>query len=261
MESSVTKRVRIRLVLLLFGALLVVGPAALTTLAGEVSLGGAHWAREKTPFPLRIGDSVSARWDRPLDQAITDWRQSGVVRMRVVPSGTNNRRACPARNGMVEVCSARYGQNNWLGLSRIWVDRDNHIVRASILMNDTYFDDPYYDKPKALRHTMCHELGHVLGLDHNDGKSCLNDSATAIFRDVRPSQADFTRLKRLYRHQDSRASVQAAAKPAPGIAAAEAPPLPEGDAAGASTSVRIESLGDGGKLITTITWIAPEKRK
>lgn len=256
-----TKRVWIRLVLPLFVALLAVGPAMLTTLAGDVSLGGAHWARGETPFPLRVGDSVSGRWDRHLDQAVTNWRQSGVVRMRVVPSGTNNRKACPSRNGMVEVCSARYGKNNWLGLSRIWVDRDNHIVRASIMMNDTYFDDPYYDKPKALRHTMCHELGHILGLDHNNGKSCLNDSATAIFRDVRPSEADFKRLKRLYRHPDSQATVRGVAKPGPAFDAAAVPPLPAGDSAATSESVRVESLGDGGKLITTITWITQEKRK
>lgn len=258
-----TKRIPFRLGLLLFVALFAVGPAVLTTLAGEVSLGGAHWARGDTPFPLRIGDSVSGRWDRPLDQAVADWRQSDVVRMRVVPSGTDNRKACPARNGMVEVCSARYGRNNWLGLSRIWVDRDNHIVRASIMMNDTYFNDPYYDKPKALRHTMCHELGHVVGLDHNDGKSCLNDSNTSVFRDVRPSQADFNRLKRLYNHRDRQASVQGAASPGPAFDAAAAPPLPAGDSAGASESVRVESLGDGGKLITTITWVdgAAKKRK
>ena len=256
-----TKHVRFRFVLLLFVALLAVGPAVLTTRAGSVSLGGAHWARGDTPFPLRIGDSVSGRWDSHLEQAATDWRRSGVVRMRVVASGTNNRNACPARNGMVEVCSARYGRNNWLGLSRIWVDGNNHIVRASILMNDTYFSDPYYNKPKALRHTMCHELGHVIGLDHNGGRSCLNDSDTAVFRDVRPSDADFNRLRRLYNHRDSESTIRGAASPGPAFDAAAAPPLPDGDSPGTSESVRVESLGDEGRLITSIIWVDSERKR
>jgi hypothetical protein len=257
----VIKHVWFRIVLLLFVALLAVGPAVLTTRAGNISLDGAHWARGDTPFSLRIGDSVSGRWDGHLKQAATDWRRSGVVRMRVVPSGTDNLTTCPARNGMVEVCSARYGRNNWLGLARIWVDGNNHIVRASILMNDTYFGDPYYNKPRAMRHTMCHELGHVIGLDHNGGRSCLNDSDTAVFRDARPSQVDFNRLRRLYNHRDSESTIRGAARPGRAFDAAAAPPLPDGDSPGTSETVRVESRGDGGRLITSIYWVDGDERK
>jgi hypothetical protein len=255
-ERSVTRTLGIRLVLLVLVAVLAVGPVVLTTQAGDVSLGGAHWARSTSRFTLRVGDSVTRRWSRVLDQSVRAWNQSDVVTLRVVRSGTDSRQNCKARNGRVEVCSARYGQNGWLGLSRIWVDGSNHIVRASVMINDTYFDQNYYDDPKARRHTVCHELGHVLGLDHGSNRSCMNDSNASVFRDVRPSKQDFNRLERLYRHRDSRASVRAArSEQAGSFGAASAPPLPDDETFSTSSSVRSESLGGGARLVTYITWV------
>ena len=260
MGRSVTNRFRMRWVLLLVVAVLAVGPAVLTTQAGEVSLGGAHWARGGGSFVLRVGDSVSNRWKRPLDLAVREWNKSDVVDLRVVRSGTDSRRSCKSRNGRVEVCSARYGQNGWLGLSRIWIDSNNHIVRASILMNDNYYDQEYYNDPMARRHTMCHEMGHVLGLDHNDRKSCLNDSNASVFRDVRPSGQDYNQLDRFYRHRDSETTVQSARRePAGSFDAASAPDLPDADSADTSTSVRSESLGGGARLVTSIIWVDESK--
>lgn len=48
--------------------------------AANHSWGGYHWARTSNPFTLKVGDNVSAAWDGYLDEAITDWSVSSVLK-------------------------------------------------------------------------------------------------------------------------------------------------------------------------------------
>ncbi|MGI9081906.1 MAG: hypothetical protein ACR2FZ_06460, partial [Thermoleophilaceae bacterium] len=87
--------------------------------AASHSWGNYHWARTASPFGLQVGDNVSdtvsGLWDAHLDTAITDWNASpSVMGLTEVPGGTTGRR-CRATLGRIEVCSAAYGKNGWLG--------------------------------------------------------------------------------------------------------------------------------------------------
>ncbi len=234
---------------------LAASPVMLTTRASEADLNGAHWARNSSPFTLRVSANLTGRWKTHATRAARDWGKSGVVRMRVTNSNGGNRRVCQPRNGQVELCNAKFGENGWLGLSRIWIDSSNHIVKASITMNDTYFNQAPYTEAKARQHTMCHELGHVLGLDHNGQKSCMNDSNRSVFRDAKPSQQDFKQLQKLYKHKDKKSTIQNSAREGASFDAAAVPTTPGEGAFSANETVRIDSLPGGGRLVTSIIWV------
>ncbi len=77
---------------------------------------------------------------------------------------------------VVKGMSARY-----LGLARIWVDSDGHIQRGRVELNQAYLNSL---TAAEWDHVLCQELGHILGLDHNeDGPAggspddtCMNGS-------------------------------------------------------------------------------------
>ncbi|MGH8678986.1 MAG: hypothetical protein ACREUQ_11610, partial [Burkholderiales bacterium] len=82
------------------------------------SWGTYHWARTNNPFTLNLGDNVSSTWDSYLGTTSADWSVSVVLNTTIVTGLTTPKR-CRATSGRVEVCSATYGNNGWLGLAQI----------------------------------------------------------------------------------------------------------------------------------------------
>ena len=97
----------------------------------------------------------------------------------------------------------------------------------------------------------------MLGLDHNGQKSCMNDSHRSVFRDAKPSNRDFNKLKKIYRHKDRKATIRNAAREGSRFDAASEPMVPAAANEGtfsATESVYSESLPGGGRLVTSIIW-------
>lgn len=175
------------------------------------SWNGYHWARTSNPFNLKLGDNVSSAWDAILATTSSDWSQSTVLNTTVVAGGTSPR-SCRPTSGRVEVCNARYGNTGWLGIAQVWVS-GSHITQGTVKLNDYYFDQAKYNTTAWRNLVSCQEVGHTLGLDHQDENfdnpnlgTCMdytNDPTT----NQHPNNHDYQELVTIYTHLDSSTTV------------------------------------------------------
>ena len=195
--------------------LFLVGVLALPAAASaNHSWGGYHWARAANPFTLKLGDNVSGAWDSFLSTTSSDWTQSAVLDTSVVPGLTNSKN-CRATRGRVEVCNNKYGNNGWLGLAQIWVS-GTHIVQGVTKLNDTYFNTSTYNTSAWRNLVMCQEVGHTLGLDHQDEifnnlnlGTCMDytRNPSGPPSNEHPNAHDYEQLETIYAHLDSTTTV------------------------------------------------------
>jgi hypothetical protein len=249
-------------------ALLSVGAFA-TIAQATHSWNGYHWARTSNPFTLQLGDDVSSTWKGYLATTASDWSISTVLDT-VVALGKATARTCKATKGRVEVCSEKYGFTGWLGVAQVWVS-GSHIVQGTVKVNDSYFNTSTYNKPAWRNLVMCQEVGHTLGLDHQDTTfdnpnlgTCMdytNDPST----NQHPNAHDYDELAIIYAHLDSTntviSSIDGGSKGRPAIVGQDIDlndPSAWGKAvkqdARGNSSLYERDLGNGNKLFTFVIW-------
>lgn len=171
------------------------------------SWGGYHWARTSNPFTLKLGDNVSTSWDTYLRTASSDWSLSTVLDT-IVTAGKKAPRTCKPTLGSVEVCNSKYGTNGWMGLAQAW-SNGIHITQATVKVNDSYFSMPAYNTPAWKQSVMCQEIGHTLGLDHQDedfyntNLSTCMDYTSDPSTNQHPNLHDYEELELIYAHLDT----------------------------------------------------------
>ncbi|MGH9364280.1 MAG: hypothetical protein ACRD1B_03315 [Thermoanaerobaculia bacterium] len=187
------------------------------TLANH-SWGGYHWARTSNPFTLKLGDNVSSAWDSYLGTTSSDWTVSSVLDTTIV-AGQVNPKNCRPTSGRAQVCSSTYGNTGWLGVAQIWISL-GHITQGTVRVNDTYFNTTKYNTPAWRNLVMCQEVGHTLGLDHQDTNfgnvnlgTCM-DYTNDPSSNQHPNQHDYDQLVTIYSHLDSTTTVSPAPPPA-----------------------------------------------
>ena len=169
-----------------------------------------HWARTTPSFNLVVVNSTTSDWDTFVSAAVNDWSSSNVLDMIEDPNGSTEskvRRSCSAPAGQVRICNLAYGQNGWLGIAGISIDASGHIISGYTKLNDSYFNLSYYNTVDWKQSVTCQELGHNVGLDHQDEdfdntslKSCMDyqDPPWPV-----PNQHDYEELGRIYGHTDT----------------------------------------------------------
>jgi hypothetical protein len=262
MEEGMLRSLRVlsaTIVVVLLTAVLGATPAA-----ANHSWNGYHWARTANPFTVQLGDNVSGLWDGMLATASNDWSQSTVLDTPIVAGGTKAR-PCRPTSGRVEVCSASYGNNGWLGLAQIWITGGEHIVQGVVKNNDYYFGSSsyQYNNTAEMQHVICQEIGHTLGLDHQSTSgaslnTCMDyyhNTSASDTKSTHPNKHDYDELVTIYTHLDSFSTVGAAATRASPLGTPGADD--DGTPIGASPergSWYLQDLGGGRFIFTHVYW-------
>jgi len=236
------------------------------------SWNGYHWARTANPFTIKLGDNVNSTWDPILATTSSDWTQSTVLNTTIVAGGANPRN-CRPTSGQDEVCNSTYGNTGWLGVAQIWLTTGNHIAQGTVKLNDTYHNSPPYNTTAWRNLVSCQEVGHTLGLDHQDTNfdnpnlgTCMDytNNPTGPLDNEHPNQHDYDELVIIYTHLDSFNSYK-------NLVAQMPPAMRDIDLAGPAqwgrligstdhgmTSVYEADFGNGFKVITYVIWADPD---
>lgn len=211
-------------------ALLVLSAGMSPNVFANHSWHGYHWSSDRNinsgdKLPLWVNDNTapSVAWGSGsiLISVINKWND-GVVGYaspfsltKGIGNNLSNQRKCPPTFGRVEVCNTTYGKNGWLGIASIWIS-NNHITQGTVKLNDSYFNTTKYNTSAWKNLVLCQELGHTLGLDHQDEafsntnlNTCMdytNNPSTNQY----PNAHDFEQLGLIYNHSDSTSSAPTA---------------------------------------------------
>ncbi|KAG7354544.1 hypothetical protein IV203_003900 [Nitzschia inconspicua] len=166
----------------------------------NLSEGSPSWyfADQSSGIDLGIINAADGAYHAYIGNAVNDYSKSDAVdalRLSTVPYQS----LCEPVPGRIKICSGLFGNTDWYGQTIILLS-DFEIVSAAIQINASK-----NMSPEILQHTICHQLGHALGLPHRTAGSCLQDiggavlDGTAISNQLQhPSQQDLDLLLEMY---------------------------------------------------------------
>lgn len=267
----------------MYALVAIVTAGVATTALGNNSWNNYHWARKANPFTLTVINSTTSNWDPYVAKAIgpanliDDWSDSTVLDL-VQTQGdesSKTRRSCKGGTGSIRICNLEYGKNGWLGIAGISIDVNGHITTGYTKLNDSYFSSSPYNGGDWKQSVTCQELGHNLGLDHQDENfnnaslySCM-DYQNPPYPYPDSDGHDYAELVTIYTHIDSYNSFSTSSGAAIlGASTCKAPSDTGCNAAGANndigwgaslgrrgnaeTFIRIDP--DGTMHLTHVTW-------
>ena len=106
-----------------------------------------------------------------------------------------------------------YGRNGWLGVASIWAS-GSHITKATVKLNDTYYNTAQYNTKEWRRSVLCQEVGHTFGLGHQSEDPTVNTGSCMDYYQVpniAPNAHDYAQLASIYSHTGETATVSSAA--------------------------------------------------
>lgn len=155
-----------------------------------------------TGYGLRITmiNALNDRWQSTFSIAVANWNNGDPDAVRISKEAGTYDKDCKAPEGKIIVCNGDYGETKWRGITESLSDY-NGLISAEAKMNEFYLLNMGLG---AWQYTMCHELGHSLGLAHTDEDfenedlgDCM-DYTDNLDANKQPTALNFNTLLELY---------------------------------------------------------------
>lgn len=175
-------------------------PLAQMAIAGHAYGGDVHWSDGNQPRAfVTIEDYTPAGW--PVLAATNEWATSPPVDMYY------NFGSCPTNPGhCVDVRLANFTPScNTLRGQATLVVSGGHLANSTKVRFNNECSGPSWTN-RDRRAIACHELGHVLGLNHDFVapffSTCMDDGVNLVNLYEHPRPHDFDALLNIYDHND-----------------------------------------------------------
>lgn len=198
----------------IFAAIAGAAAAVAVPVMANHSWGSYHWSTTDNVVRIPVFDHTSGVWQNPspfgsgnfVRVAVDDWNGSPNIQSTLTVAAPDA--ACPLYANEIHVCNGAYGDTGWVGIASISVSRgrSSHIVAGVTKLNDTYFNDPYYNNTTWRQLVTCQEIGHDYGLGHQNENfstdlttSCMEYTSVPSGNE-HPNDHDMEQLALIYGH-------------------------------------------------------------
>jgi hypothetical protein len=114
---------------------------------------------------LTMVNALEDKWQVVFALAIADWDFGNPDALTLNTEQIDHDVDCESVDGKVKVCNGDYGATKWRGINIAVVNSKSGYMEASSAKMNEYYLSKGGDA--VMQYTMCHEVGHSLGLPHS----------------------------------------------------------------------------------------------
>ena len=153
----------------------------------------------------------SSQWQYALETTMADWEESGAVEFTTSSSMAIEHELssvkspiddilCNPLPGKLKICQGDYGETEWNGFTLVVLQEDTIVASSIRLNNRNQPDTDAFVEYEWERYSLCHQMGHALGLTDTDDDSCMShiDVNPPPETYQRPSQGSYESLLTKY---------------------------------------------------------------